>query len=520
MRGLCLLLLLSLGLSTAAVHAAKARPAPPQRDKCPICKNIVNKFHEQEARTAKSIHFSGGNPEGWTLEKEKFLGKYAMNEARLVEIMEHVCADTDHTCMDVKTDVEELVEEWWAQEEREDLTQWLCYDRAKLCCPEGRYGKECKKCPGGSSVCGGHGSCNGDGSRVGTGKCQCNHGYAGKDCGKCITGFYLSDNSTCEACHPSCEGGCTGAGPAYCAACKMGFANVSGSCEDIDECKESLFSCPENQYCANTAGSYGCDRCHRACAGGCNGPLSTHCVSCALGFNKTESGSCEDIDECKEGVAHCGLHAYCRNTEGSHECDTCHIACGLNGCTGPSAKDCVACVEGFARNAENACEDVDECATFPCQGAMDCNNTAGAYTCICQPPNVLDNDACTSPPHVPATLPPPASADESEAFRAAYERAETKTAGAVPVLIGESLANTKAVPVSFPPAMFSQPPRVGLLQLKEECCGDKFHLAATAVTSEGFTLLARRTDKQTGWGQQLRAEYYVYAESKAERSEL
>jgi hypothetical protein len=46
---------------------------------------------------------------------------------------------------------------------------------------------------------------------------------------------------------------------------------------------------------------------------------------------------CEDVDECREGIARCGSNSQCVNTEGSYECT---------------------CSRGFARNATYGCMQV------------------------------------------------------------------------------------------------------------------------------------------------------------------
>ena len=41
------------------------------RKRCTACKDMARKFYDGVETTAKSIHFSGGNPDGWTKDKEK-----------------------------------------------------------------------------------------------------------------------------------------------------------------------------------------------------------------------------------------------------------------------------------------------------------------------------------------------------------------------------------------------------------------------------------------------------------------
>ena len=92
---------------------------------------------------------------------------------------------------------EEIIEEWWEGSEDagfdfEGLEKHLCHAKLGLCCDKGAFGPKCKPCPGGAaSPCGGHGICNGDSVRAGSGKCSCDTGYKGKACADCKAGAPL-----------------------------------------------------------------------------------------------------------------------------------------------------------------------------------------------------------------------------------------------------------------------------------------------------------------------------------------
>jgi hypothetical protein len=47
-------------------------------------------------------------------------------------------------------------------ESLEDFYQWLCIDTAKVCCPKGTFGKNCRRCQYGDNgvVCSGNGDCD------------------------------------------------------------------------------------------------------------------------------------------------------------------------------------------------------------------------------------------------------------------------------------------------------------------------------------------------------------------------
>ena len=100
----------------------------------------------------------------------------------------------------------------------------------KVCCPDGHFGPDCTECSqrdAAGKLCSGNGKCKGSGTRKGNGACSCDPGYKGALCDACALGYYQSyaDNEKrlCSACHASCEGHCTAAGPKACAACKSGY---------------------------------------------------------------------------------------------------------------------------------------------------------------------------------------------------------------------------------------------------------------------------------------------------------
>jgi len=215
-----LLRMLVATAAAATFSATAAEAAIPMATRCAVCKNITRNVHLGITKT-DTIEFTGGS-EGWTLDNEKFMGRYKMTEARFSEILEGVCNDTDPNaavpesfslgitsgdravatpkdakCLQELEVLEDMLEEWWkgTQESGDysNLEQHLCFDEGKLCCPPGTWGKTCEACPGaaGSGVCGGNGSCNGESSRGGTGKCKCRKGFARPTCATCKPGHQL-----------------------------------------------------------------------------------------------------------------------------------------------------------------------------------------------------------------------------------------------------------------------------------------------------------------------------------------
>ncbi|RWS06926.1 fibulin-5-like isoform X2, partial [Dinothrombium tinctorium] len=153
--------------------------------------------------------------------------------------------------------------------------------------------------------------------------------------------------------------------------CASGFRYNSekGRCDDIDECLEGLHKCSPNEQCINREGNYDCSALAQK---------SVISVSCPRGFRFSSiSSSCEDINECVEGLHNCRHTEICRNLKGDFECiekirQTCEVGFEYSSLTG-------------------RCEDVNECAKHSRLCSHDCINTLGSYRCICPSGYELDS---------------------------------------------------------------------------------------------------------------------------------
>ena len=151
----------------------------------------------------------------------------------------------------------------------------------------------------------------------------------------CPEGHYLSPDGThCK--HIDCDRG-------------LEFSDTLLRCVDIDECLVST-ACLRDEQCINTYGSYTCRKI---------------CTQAGYRLNEARN-TCEDINECLEGLHGCGPQQNCINTPGSYRCE---------------------CPHGF-RIAGSRCEDIDECAEShehlcPYDTSV-CKNTAGSYFCQCK----------------------------------------------------------------------------------------------------------------------------------------
>lgn len=265
---------------------------------CRRCKLLTDSFNHWLDKTSRG-KYEGGDA-AW---EEAKLKSYSRSEIRLVEIQEGLCSElkvSQDSCYALAEEAEQVLETWWFHEDptSADLYTWLCIENLQHCCPKGHFGDACTACPKDkdNKICGGHGRCDGDGSRKGNGTCLCRRGYSGVTCNECDTNYYYTNSNTCEACHKSCEG-CNGSGADACVACKPGWELKSGLCIDIDECSDSI--CDPNEYCANTEGSYSCSECDLSCKT-CMGEGPSNCTSCEPS-NVLWIGSCID-DELKQNI--------------------------------------------------------------------------------------------------------------------------------------------------------------------------------------------------------------------------
>ncbi|XP_049873134.1 cysteine-rich with EGF-like domain protein 2 [Pectinophora gossypiella] len=261
-------------------------------NECQRCKVLVDSFNYWFDKTSRG-KFEGGD----TAWEESKLRSYARSEIRLVEIQESLCSELhkyqDH-CYSLTEEAEQPLEKWWLDKDPNsiDLHTWLCIENLKYCCPENHFGFSCEPCPldKDNKLCGGHGRCNGEGTRKGNGSCECFKGFTGHSCGECAQNYYRADTYTCEPCHKTCDG-CSGAGADACEACKEGWKLEGGFCNDIDECSDAN-TCKPNQFCMNEEGSYACKSCDKSCKT-CAGPGCSNCTSCGPGA-MFWSGVCVD----------------------------------------------------------------------------------------------------------------------------------------------------------------------------------------------------------------------------------
>ncbi|KAI6189206.1 Cysteine-rich with EGF-like domain protein 2 [Aphelenchoides besseyi] len=229
-------------------------------DSCGYCKYMVATFKQGLIKT-ENQHFAGGNTD-W---EERKLGKFKTS-SKFVILGDFT---SRFQCNHMAEDNEELLEKWFFKRQDTDpnIFQYVCIDKMQKCCADGHYGPSCAPCPGAlkGAACFNNGKCSGDGTREGTGKCECNEGYAGVRCSTCDAHYFaVTQNDThiqCKACFDGCASDCTSEEPTGCVACRSGYKKDDElGCVDINECENTPNLCSKShEKCVNTQGHYNCE---------------------------------------------------------------------------------------------------------------------------------------------------------------------------------------------------------------------------------------------------------------------
>ncbi|CAG2200661.1 unnamed protein product [Mytilus edulis] len=199
--------------------------------------------------------------------------------------------------------------------------------------------------------------CADDSTNLCTDKSTCSNIAGSFQCSCPIGQFLENDQRTCSNCDQfhwgdNCNNTCNcGAGAERCdritgCVCKSGWQGTL--CDaDINECSGGVNPCDtsSNQRCVNTPGSFVCQ--------------------CVTGYqNDTVTGTCTDINECANNPC----DQLCTNTVGSYTCS---------------------CRTGFTKDANDKCQDINECDTTLNKCDQNCLNTPGSYKCSCNDGYIL-----------------------------------------------------------------------------------------------------------------------------------
>uniref|UniRef100_A0AAQ4QM07 Hemicentin-1 n=1 Tax=Gasterosteus aculeatus aculeatus TaxID=481459 RepID=A0AAQ4QM07_GASAC len=205
---------------------------------------------------------------------------------------------------------------------------------------DGRTCQDIDECSLGGHVCHDGHDCE---NTIGSYRCimRCGRGFR-----RTADGLSCSDVNECQESNP-CNQHCLNTIGSYRCACEPGFQIRNRRCIDINECRQRV--CRSDQQCKNTRGGYTC------------------IDLCPNGMTKGANGTCEDVDECRDGTHQCRYNQICENTRGSYHCT---------------------CPRGHrSQGVGRPCIDVDECLeqNIQCGVNQMCFNMRGSYECIDTP---------------------------------------------------------------------------------------------------------------------------------------
>ncbi|VDI38553.1 Hypothetical predicted protein [Mytilus galloprovincialis] len=195
-------------------------------------------------------------------------------------------------------------------------------------------------------------------------KSTCSNIAGSFECSCKIGHFLEHDQRTCSDCDQfhwgeNCNNTCNcGVGAERCdsitgCVCNSGWQGTT--CDaDKNECNRVVNPCDtsSNQRCVNTPGTFVC--------------------KCVAGY-QNETGTCTDVNECDNNPC----DQLCTNTDGSYTCS---------------------CRAGFTKDANDKCQDINECDTTLNKCDQNCLNTPGSYKCSCNDGYILsptDQRTCT-----------------------------------------------------------------------------------------------------------------------------
>ncbi|XP_055944726.1 cubilin-like isoform X2 [Argiope bruennichi] len=180
-------------------------------------------------------------------------------------------------------------------------------------------------------------------------------------------------------------------GSFHCGPCPAGYTGSGHTCSDINECEMNNGGCSIQPYvqCINTIGSRTCGPCPSGYVGD-----GAHCSF--IGVCNVNRGGCHPLATCVENTAIVGTYRECRcpagyigNGEGPNGCTaSLGMNCASNPCVSGTCHDVgssfrCTCNFGFTGTLCDQ-EEIDMCATNPCQNDGVCSRTPNGFICNCQ----------------------------------------------------------------------------------------------------------------------------------------
>ena len=235
-------------------------------------------------------------------------------------------------------------------------------------------------------------------------------GQAADSCTDCNVGTYSPlGASDCEYTVTTCPAGTYATSTAACEQCPSGYYSQTG--QSCTGCESGKFS---------SAGQSHCNPPTQKTSGKCTIPLTTAdiCLEAAQALILTgiqsslygTSRSATDVPGCTYDSfwAEYGIGMkFNINPDSTGDCTqgkTCiclkPVCTCLNGtpeseaCTEDGAEHCKTCDDGFDLDENNACVDIDDCASDPCQNGGTCTDKVNAFSCACA--SGYEGDTCVT----------------------------------------------------------------------------------------------------------------------------
>ncbi|XP_066579431.1 cubilin [Amia ocellicauda] len=262
-------------------------------------------------------------------------------------------------------------------------------------CPPEWYGPHCTSrhddCQGGSQDLCEHGICI-DSDRVNPDqpkyKCICDNGWMSPPGNPACIADIDECNLPQKPCSTNPPVECFNTmGSYYCGGCPSGWQGNGYSCQDVDECATNNGGCSSSPMvqCLNTMGSYHCGPCPPGYEG--DGKVCTQSNICS-----GNNGGCHPLATCTSipgstlPICTCPP-GYVGNGYGPSGCTVVSDICqSHNPCVNGQ---CISTTTGYFCNCDagwagvNCTENINECASNPCQNGGTCTDGINGYTCTC-----------------------------------------------------------------------------------------------------------------------------------------